>query len=264
MGTQPIDDGWTAPKPTIRLPFSDQPVQYQVGSLFGARTFIADDQGNLAGATFQKIWNPGINVAECWKITGWMVHNIGLVPHRPDRARERYFTGEYITAADGTKTPKFDSRAIGWEWELGQEKGITVVPPVAQYGGHQGGICSDCGLHGFLAGSLTYANRNAAVSGIIRAFGTVAVQERGFRATHAEIRALYMPAAARDRSPGLDRVLDDAPIRVGFGRVGQTLTAHQADAIAARYPLVPIYTDLDQMLRDHPTDPPRKKKEIMP
>lgn len=219
-------------------------------------------QGNLAGATFQKIWNPGINVAECWKITGWMVHNVGLVQHRPTSVRERYFTGETYTRPDGSTHPRFDSRAVGWEWELGKEKGVTTVPPVAQYGGHPEGICSDCGLHGFLAGSLTYANRDAAVSGIIRAFGTVAVQERGFRATHAEIRALYMPAAARDRGPGLNPVGDGAPLRVGFGRVGQTLTARQADSVAARYPAVPIYTDLDQMLRDHPTDPPRQKKAI--
>lgn len=256
----PTDDGWQTPKPTTNNPFQDGPTRYRVGSLYGARTFIADTDGNLAGATYRKIWTPGVNEAECWKVTGWNVHNVGVVPTRPEREYVQVFTGRTINRPGGEPRPEFESVATGWTWTRDGETGLTVVPPTAHYGnsaesGHSLDDCF-CGLHGFLSGSLTYANRDGGVSGIVRAFGNVAVHERGFRASHAEIVALYMPVAALEGSRG-NRVERDAPLHVGFSRVGQTLKPEMAAAVANRYPLVPIYTDLDDMLEHHPTEPPR-------
>ncbi|MFJ4107929.1 hypothetical protein [Oerskovia enterophila] len=260
-----IDDGWQAPKPHTNNPFQDGPTRYRVGSLYGARTFIADADGNLAGATYRRIWAPGVNEAECWKITGWQVCNVGLVPTRPAREHKTVFTGRTMTRADGTTYPAYVQEFVGWAWTLNGERGITSVEPLPHYGNNGSDKHSihdcDCGLHGFLTGSLTYANRDSSVSGVVRAFGNVTVHERGFRASHAEIVALYMPDGSRPRAKGY-RVSPDAPLSEGFARVGKTLTPELARAVADRYPLVPVYTDLDAMLREHPTEPPQKRKEI--
>lgn len=249
------EEGWIGPRPTNNNPFPDGEVKLRVGELYGARTFLTDTQGNLAGATYKRIWSPGVNEAECWKITGWHVANVGTIKNRPSKRFVSIYTGRMLQYGDNEPFPEVRRERSGWTWEIPEtnETGVTHVEPKAVYGyqgtDHDLAEC-DCGLHSYLRGSLSYASRPDSISGVIRAFGRIWVGERGFRASHAEIVALYLP----DQDPGAVRIPVSAPLSESFGAVAPKVTPEVAERISAKYPAVPIYHDLEGMLALHPTD----------
>lgn len=254
-----LDEGWSGTKPTgnhTHFATGDD-TNIRVGSIYGARSFYADpDTGWLSGVTYRKNWTPGINTAECWKITGWSVLNVGVVPHHPGKKFQDRLTGRLLER-DGNKFPETEREFLGWEWKLGNETGVTKVEPIPHYGNntadHDLAQCH-CGFHGYLRGSLDFATDRNAVNGIVRAFGRVRVGKRGFRAQHAEITALYVPDTAPEKRPY--RPAEFEPVSQGLAFAAKVQPAELVEKISARYPAVPIYTDLDSMLALHELESP--------
>lgn len=247
------DQGWTAPKPLgNNNHFDNDNTRLLVGSIYGARTFLATPEGHLTGVTYKKIWNPGINTAECWVVTGWHVERVGLVPYRPYPEYDDIFTGRTLTNSEGESYPETRREMVGWRWSIPdtKESGVTKTEPHPVYGNndqdHNLAECH-CGLHGYFRGSLDFATNDYAINGIVRAFGKIRLGDRGFRAEHAEITALYVPEfnVARPK-PGKHE-----PLSKGLRAAGKVIAPEVVEAVSERYPAVPIYTDLDDMLALH-------------
>lgn len=258
------EPGWVTPPPTGNNNHfeASEPSRILVGSIYGARTFIANEDGYLTGITYRKIWSPGVTHAECWKVTGWNVTGIGTVPTRPDKVHEEHATGNTLTRADGTKHAEFTRVFVGWRWELPDtgETGITHDEPTPVYGnstqaGHDLAECQ-CGLHGFFRGSIDFAYNENAVNGLVRAFGRMRIGPKGFRAQSAEIIALYVPDGYDSWDPR--RPVVHEPLEAGLRHASKPLPAGRVAAISARYPALPIYSDLTEMLALHPLEDPRE------
>jgi hypothetical protein len=237
--------------------------EIRVGEVVGARSFIADQDGNLMGVILKKHWTPGVNIAECWRPTGWDVPGVGVSTHAPRKKTDRRYTGR-MTVIGGTEMPEEEYVHLGWSWTVDGVEGYSVEKPAPVYGNndraHDLTNCS-CGLHGYMWGSLNFAYSPDSISGIVKAFGQVRMGERGFRATHATIAALYFPPALmtyQERGPRPD---SEAPLHKAFwwAERGSNVTPEVVEKVRAKYD-VPIYTDLDAMLADFPTEPPRTKE----
>lgn len=234
--------------------------EIRVGEVVGARTFLADQDGNLMGVILKKHWNPGVNIAECWRPTGWAVPGVGVSTTTPREKKERRYTGR-MTVISGQEMPEEEFVPLGWSWTVDGVEGYSQEKPAPVYGNndraHDLTSCS-CGLHGYMWGSLNFAYSPDAISGIVKAFGQVRMGERGFRATHATIAALYVPDelmtyAERGARPGSDESLRRG---LWYAERGSRVTPDVVEKIRVKYG-VPIYRDLDLMLADFPTEPPR-------
>lgn len=248
-----LDEGWSGNKPTSNnTHFEAGGTSLRVGSLYGARSFLADpDTGWLSGVTYRRNWTPGINTAECWKVTGWSVLNVGVVDYRPGKQFRDRLTGRLLER-DGNKYPETVREFLGWQWQMGAESGLTQTEPMPYYGNntdpaHDLGSCH-CGYHGYLRGSLDFATDKRAINGIVRAFGRVKVGTRGFRAQHAEIVALYIPDTDKPRIP---RPAEFEPFTKGLRFAGKVQSSELVEKISTRYPNVPVYADLDDLLALH-------------
>lgn len=250
-------EGWATPPPTgnNRHFEASEPSRVLVGSIYGARTFNTTEDGHLTGVTYRKIWNPGVTTAECWVVTGWNVDRVGFVPERPTKIHEDHATGRTLTRADGTKFAEFERIFKGWAWSNPDtgETGLTTTEPTPVYGnstttGHDLTECQ-CGLHGFFRGSIDFAYDKNAVNGIVRAFGRMRLGPKGFRAQFAEVVALYVPdehPAGSDKKPTTHEGL-----AAGLRHASKPLPPGRVEAISGRYPALPIYSDLDDMLAMH-------------
>lgn len=259
-------DGWAKPVRDFSHTFDANPrhnrsVDLRVGEIYGARTFKVTEDGFLAGVTYQKIWKPGVNEAECWKVTAWDVPGYGHTEHRPARSFKTTLEPAFLPMT-GDLHLRQVTRPAGWNFwdETAQEMRYTDEEPVALFGnqeeeGHSPLGCQ-CGMHGYLQGSMDYANSPHAVSGIVRAFGKVVLGERGFRAQRAEIRALYFPLREEEEGTAtLTGSIDWA--RVNDKYSSKDLNFEQVQLISEHYPNVPIYFSLEEMLRENPTTEPR-------
>lgn len=259
-----IEPGWATPPPTGNNNHfeASEPSRILVGSIYGARTFLATPEGYLTGVSYRKIWSPGVTHAECWKVTGWNVKGIGIVPERPQKVHEEHATGRTLTRTDGSTRAEFERVFVGWKWELPDtgETGITDTEPTPVYGnntktGHDLAECQ-CGLHGFFRGSIDFAYNENAVNGLVRAFGRMRIGPKGFRAQSAEIIALYVPDGYDMWDPR--RPVVHEPLEAGLRHASRPLPAGRVAAISARYPALPIYSDLTEMLALHPLEDPRE------
>lgn len=257
-------DGWTTPPPTgnnAHFESDHATSRILVGSIYGARTFHTTKDGHLTGVTYRKIWSPGITTAECWKVTGWDVTNVGTTPERPWKVHEEHATGRTLALTNGTTRAETERVFTGWHWELPDtgESGLTTIEPRPVYGnstnpGHDLAECH-CGLHGYFRGSIDFALDSDAVNGIVRAFGRMRIGPKGFRAQSAEVIALYVPV----RNTGWEsRPADHEHLRVGLRRSSSPLPPGRVEAISDRYPALPIYSDLDEMLALHELEDPRE------
>ena len=259
-----IEPGWSTPPPTGNNNHfeTSEPSRILVGSIHGARTFLATEEGHLTGVTYRKIWTPGINHAECWRVTGWDVPRVGVVPQRPYKVHEEHATGRTLNLADGSTRAEFERVFVGWAWELPDtgETGMTHDEPAPVYGnntatGHDLADCH-CGLHGYFRGSIDFAYNPDAVNGLVRASGRMRIGPKGFRAQAAEIIALYVPTNHDTWEPR--RPVVHEPLEAGLRHASKPLPAGRVEAISARYPALPIYTDLGEMLALHPLQDPRE------
>lgn len=256
-------DGWGGDIPVSQQGASSQDFtirDIRVGEVVGARTFLADEAGNLMGVILKKHWAPGINVAECWRPTSWMVAGVGVSTTPPREKRARVPTGR-MTVVSGVEMPEFHWVSGGWSWTVDGVEGYSPDQPAPLFGNndrvHDIAKCS-CGLHGYMSGSLDYAYRPDSVSGIVKASGTVWMGSRGFRASHARIAALYVPTVRIPFSLLPPRPDREVSLAAGFryAGVGGLISPEIVERIRDKYG-IPIYTDLDLMLADFPTEPPR-------
>lgn len=250
------DEDWVAPRPEGNNTHFGAGEKYEIrvgASLYGARSFLAHESGWLSGVTYKKIWQPGVNKAGCYRVTGWNVQGVGIVPERPGVNHDKVFTD--TRDEDGMPVVQYVRR--GWRWKLGTEAGITLAEPKPVYG-NDGDLDHDlvpcgCGLHGYYRGSLDFAYDKTAVNGIVRAFGRMRLHKKGFRASHAEIVALYVPEENLYRRL---RPSDWQHVSHGLRHAGKPIEYDLMEAVSGRYPEIPIYRDLDEMLLFHPTEEP--------
>lgn len=259
-----VRDGWGADPPVYRnsASINEFSREIRIGEIYGARTFRANQDGTLMGVVLSRFWEPGVTTAECWRPTGWDVLGVGVSNTVPRLKQQRVPTGRMVSIS-GTDMPEHVWEPLGWSWTVDGVEGYATVQPKPIFGNqddahHDLGKCV-CGLHGYMSGSLDYAQYPDAISGVLRGFGTVSMGDRGFRAQYAQIVALYVPTVRIPLEERIDRPEPMAPLRAGFARgsIGRDVTPELVDKIRAKYN-VPIYHDLDQMLTDWPTEPPRE------
>lgn len=252
----------------------------RVGSLYGARSFSLTEEGYLTGVTFHEPWQPGPNTATCWKRTGYGGIRGGgypmevMVPETmPDREpypdtirqfvwdpmrKNRAYRRDMET--DPAET-NFEPMRLMWAvTEKGGKATFFEEKPTEDYGnsamlGHTPAGCQ-CGYHGYLRGSMDFAQYTDRVSAVVKAWGTLVLGEVGFRSQFAEVVALYVPPATGDRA-GEFTVRPQQ--RRWQWQKGAELTPVVLAAVRARYP-VPFFTSLDAMLAEFPTTPPTRKE----
>lgn len=267
----PADDEWLQGIPTTDMKWVTGPgaemsakeARFRVGEVYGARSFIVNKDGWLAGVTYQKVWKPGINAAECYRVTGWDVD--GTVVHtRPTATHREEETGDYYEY-NGTRVMRKRRVPTGHDYYLDDstEKLHTMSEPKPVRendiaAGHNMARCG-CGFHGYLRGSMDFGDGREKVNGIVSAHGRMVRGDRGFRAQYVELVALYLPrdeallTSTRHWNETRQAMRDgmaDAP-----GGLNPRWDTAQAliERISGNYPTVPIYQDIDEMLTFWPT-----------
>lgn len=266
-----IDDGWGGKPPDQPLGAGTEfdTVEVRATSIYGARTFTANDDGYLMGVVVKRIWTPGVNYAECWRVTGWDVPGVGISTRMPTKVNEQRLTGKMRSwGTPGTdqyrEWPEIEYIPRGWSWTVDGVEGVSTEQPTPLYGNNGDNTHSlincSCGWHGYLSGSLDYADSPNRISGVVEVFGTIVLGARGFRASMARIVALYLPPE-ESNALGKRYVEKDEPLKAGLGNVLGRVPAATIAKVAERYPDVPLYTDLDEMLTKHPTEEPSSRRE---
>jgi hypothetical protein len=224
---------------------------FALGHVAGARSFKVRGDGTLTGVFHEREWLPGENLADCRKIVGFYIPGVGVSD----------------SVAPVWEVNESGHHCVGWSWEVDGVHGIhTNGFPEKVYQGfedadHDFAECK-CGFYGYTRGSLDWVTR-INVSGIVHAYGRVALGEVGFRAEKAKIVALYTPPVSEIKTQLSNDlgVNPNLPMQESFRRV-QRRSMVPEDLflrIAWRYPQVPMYTDLDQMLADFPVDEARRE-----
>lgn len=245
----------TLPPRTGGGPEFDGSTPFVMGSVIGARSFRVTDKGELTGVVFPRVWEEGVNLADCRALIGWNVPGVGLV-HRVWR-RFIDAPGEPIRMGSSVYRPRVHA---GWYWvaEDGREGLVMEKPPEAYLDwdspAHDFEGCT-CGWYGYYQGSLNYANSDG-ISGIVEGFGLVRRGTRGFRAQKARIKALYVPhkvEGPRHYQP-VDKSL---PYMSALARAGEfnPTPDEMRERVAERYPNVPMFSNLGDMIAEFPTDP---------
>jgi hypothetical protein len=239
------EPGWGPPDGQYH--FDDGTPKVLVGELYGARSFGVTPSGWLTGVIFPKPWAPGTNKSECWSPTAW----------ESDGLRSEHEPRQLDLVHDNPDLPSWKQRYRGWEMRNDDgESWITRSRPEPLYENqddpdHTPAVCDDCGLHGFLRGSLSYATQPDRISGVVKAWGAMALGKRGFRAQYARIVALYLPDNHFDHGGGFKYDVDlpnhrppDQDVMV---------------KVRERYGL-PVYRSLAALTTAHPTTPPRPEE----
>lgn len=227
---------------------------FALGHVSGARSWALELTGNgtLTGVFHKRAWQSGENIADCRQITGYVIPGVGITDET---------TPVWETQPDGRH------KCIGWTWTIDGVEGVqrgNLPEKVYRDVTDAGHDARDC-RHGFYAyqvGALDWGT-SLTISGVVHGYGKVSLGERGFRAEKAKIAALYQPPPETFKAyPGYDSIAG-LPVRDAFLRAGsQSLISDEFfERVAWRYPDVPIFTDVDEMLAEFPVDPPREAKE---
>lgn len=235
---------WT--RPEEHYSFQDGVPKVLVGELYGLRSFKVTDDGWLTGVSFPKPWAPGTNKSECWAVTAWEADGMHTT-HKPRQVNLIH---------DNPDLPSWKKHYTAWE--IMNDEGDfwttrTCPTPLYEHQDdplHNVGTCV-CGLHGYLAGSLSYAVKPHRISGVVRAWGQMGVGARGFRAQYARIVALYLPPFRFDSGGGFHYAADEPNHRPPHPDV--------LVKVRNRYHL-PIYRTLAELTAAHPTTPPPSKE----
>lgn len=252
-GDQPPE--WAPPD--SQYEFHDGELNFRVGEIYGLRSFSINSDGWLTGVMFHKPWTPGVNEAQCWRVTSW--ESEGLTS-----TESPYLTTVSEPNPDDPDHP-IKSTAYVMRGAEGERWNVRTKPtPI--YGNnddptHVVGDDEACGLHGYLEGSLDYGSGNQKINGVVKAWGRMALGDRGFRAQYARIVALYAPLTpAADVGPGFT-YRPQPPTYWGMLSSADpgVPTQEQVDLIRERYK-VPVFNSLRKMLEAFPTTPPEKRK----
>jgi hypothetical protein len=222
---------------------------FALGHVAGARSWKVKPDGTLTGVFHERPWEQGVNTADCRQVIGHIIPGIGVA--------------ESIEPVWETDEGGLH-RCVGWSWEIDGVFGIYQGFPEKLYksvldADHD---ASDC-KHGFYAyqvGTLDWGNA-LNVSGIIHASGKIAFGPRGFRAEKAKIVALFQPVTAERIREEDYKSSQYVSVREAFDRAARksAVSDDVFERISWRYPSIPIYNDIDQMLADFPVDEPRKE-----
>lgn len=222
---------------------------YAPGYVTGARSWKVASDGTLTGVFHERPWEQGINIADCRQVIGHIIPGVG-VSESIEPVWEYHEGGIH--------------RCVGWSWEIDGVYGVHQNFPEKLYksaldADHDASKCKH-GFYGYQVGTLDWGNA-LNVSGIVHASGRVAIGERGFRAEKAKIAALFQPLTAeriREEDYKSDQYVS---VREAFHRAARKSAVSYGvfERVAWRYPEVPIYNDIDEMLADFPVDPPRKE-----
>lgn len=205
---------------TIKKPqneFSGQEPELALGYLMGTRAFDVDSLGRLRGVSFDHIWTPGVNEAECLKgnyrsknKNGYPIFLGVLDSHDPEKV-----WSFFVKACEGNDLPFGMNEAI--KAYKDEKKRIVKEDSIA--------TCTH-GFYGYYEGSNDYYEPGR-VNGVIKAYGEVVVGTRGFRSTKAEIVALQIPDSVSER---------------------------EANLIRRNYPNVQFFFDFEAMVAEFPPD----------
>jgi hypothetical protein len=221
------------------------------GSVKGVRSFKVDKFGRLTGVTFEKVWTPGENSAEClrddsmnsmWQMLTGITNSYSV--------RSNYYLGAgggvYVdptTPPTPTLPPsvsmgsQFGRRGKGKGGVVTVPKSIPGTPAVnrgtsedieAAKPAHSLETCK-CGFYGYFDGSDDYHD-NGRITAVVEAYGEVIIGTRGFRAMKARILAV--------------RVKPD----------DDGIAGHMARKISNNYKGVAIFDNFDQMIAEFPPD----------
>lgn len=201
-----------------------------IGVVTGARSFRIDALGRLTGVTYQQVWTPGENQAECRAqkpIKGGVYHG-AEVPKYATRAAYEDAASVTFEVQDPTATPIMYS-SNGSTYGSFSVRMVTVpkTHPVVDEPVDEHGIAK-CGhgFYGYYDGSNDYYTEGY-VSGVVEGYGEVIIGTRGFRCMKARIVALSID----------DKV--KSPLR---------------SLVQRNYRDVPMYTDFKDMVKHHKTD----------
>jgi len=187
---------------------------FTVGSVTGTRVFNVDADGWLTGYTFRSRWVEGVNDAACLR----------------------------------TKTVPCVHRAQSTPQDLRRWCGCPQPVVADPCGGAPGADCK-CGFYGYYEGSNDYASPDT-VAAVVEGFGRTVVGTRGFRASKARIRALYLPPAGTTPRPPA------APgqLTTGGGLAAGAVLGPATQALHAQIPTPPMkngrYTDWEHDFTD--------------
>lgn len=218
---------------------------FAAGEVRGTRAWRVDEHGRLRGVTYQSIWRPGENVAQCLR---------GAPPGKPGH------TSATVNGIGGIGGIGGGGAMMAYYG--GRSGGVTTSPTTG------GTICScgcgasmafmkspfgddmrckgvapdcACGFYGYQEGSNDYyrptdSGANGTIGGVIRGYGKVLLGTRGFRAEKAEILALYIADVSLDAgNPVLDGLI--------------------RKRVKDNYE-VPVFDNYLEMLDKFPPDPP--------
>lgn len=252
-GEQP--PSWRPPSTNYTFYGGEGDGKLRIGEVYGLRAFRVTPDGWLTGITYPAPWSPDVTTAECWYVTGWKSGNVvgdpWIRPYKVNLSKDP-LDPEYV-------------------WRMANADGsLTEVTeqPVPVYGGrdepdHNLAACK-CGLHGFLEGSLDYSRGGDRVSGVVRAWGKVALGPRGFRAQYARIVGLYMPDEEGDVDAGgrFRRPTYGQWTAWGWTRDYTAMPSEDVlDRVRERYGALPVFRSLDELLERFPTTEPPKTEE---
>lgn len=191
--------------------FSDRP--FVAGSLVGMRAFAADSLGRLIGPSYNQVFKPGENEAEC----------------RKDEADGGWITLGY-TAASFTASLSRVQMAYGLDpaapnaSEVGASKPLSVEAverkPIPEH--TLAGVGCKCGFYAYFNGRNDYALRDKTIAAIIEGYGVCTVGTAGFRASKARLLALVEPdhdvpwAQIKRNYPGVPTFEDDEQATAAF------------------------------------------------
>jgi len=137
---------------------------FALGVVRGARSFKVDKLGRLTGVTYEQVWRPDENTAECRRPTDDTYD-----------ALQRMVTNYLYTS--GYSRPR----------------GVTAFPEPRREKPLQHSMeTCQCGFYGYYDGSNDYY-KPGFVSAVVEGYGETLIGSRGFRASKARIVALRIP-----------------------------------------------------------------------
>lgn len=178
-------------------------VGFAAGVVRGTRSFGVDRLGRLTGVTYQQVWTPGENKAECLKDTEYD-------SNRQWRAALRFPAPIYYTLP----TPRQSGKKSWLDAMLGVDAAVEATIEEAkrreeeaekariaeEEARRKADRLENCGhgFYGYYDGSNDYY-QHGRVMGVIEGYGETIVGTRGFRCMKARIVALRIPKHVPDR-----------------------------------------------------------------
>lgn len=230
---------------------------FAAGDVRGTRAWKVDVDGRLRGITYEKIWRPGENTAECFR---------GIPPGVPGNVRGSaggatvFFRGTAVPGGSGgggsASFTSFGGQIVSsTPAPLRCSCGCGIIVGPQSREDFESMACSGiepdcgCGFYGYQEGSNDYyspgmgSTSKGAIGGVFRGYGKVVLGTRGFRAEKAEILALYV---------------DSEMLTASNAKIADTLIRLRLEE---NYK-VPVFGEYIDLLKAFPPDPPERSDDF--